>query len=206
MPRRCRIRIVPLLFPLLARAMIVASPIAAQEPPASTAPAPRTFGPPERHTIELAADMGWTRYGSDVVRPDGGRFGFFFARHLTPRLAWTFDITCTGGTPAGAPADDSFTICTGSLGLQAEAMVTRRVRPYVRASAGQAQLDLLAELDVFDIDERGGATLAAIGSRFALGRTGRYGLRAEVAWARNDVLGGPATHRSIALGITGRLR
>lgn len=162
--------------------------------------------PPERGAMELAADLGWVRYDADAVRPDGSRFGLFFGRHLTPRVAWTFDITCTGGTPAGAPESDSFTICTGSLGAQQEFAVSRRVRPYVRASAGQAQLDWQAELDVFDIDDRSGATLVAVGSRVALGRRGRFALRAEAAWMRHDLLAGPATHRAVALGITWRAR
>lgn len=170
-------------------------PVAAQPTPA----------PPARGAIELVVDLGWVRYDADVVRPDGGRFGLFFGRHLTPRLAWTFDITCTGGTPAGAGEMDSFTICTGSLGAQQELAVTRRMRPYVRASAGQAQLDWQAELDVFDIDERSGATLVAVGSRFALGQGGRFALRAEAAWMRHDLLAGPATHRAVALGITWRV-
>jgi len=56
--------------------------------------------------------------------------------------------------------------------------------------------------------ERGGtyATTAALGTRVTLGRTGRYALRAEIAWMRDDVLGVGATHRSIALGIAYRMR
>jgi hypothetical protein len=177
-------------------ALILTAPLAAQP----------TFAPAERGAIELAADLGWVRYDAGVVRPDGGRLGLFFSRHLTPRLAWTFDITCTGGTPVGASEMDSFTICTGSLGAQQEFAVMRRVRPYVRGSAGQAQLDWQAELDLFDIDERSGATLVAVGSRIALGHRGRFALRAEAAWMRHDLLDGPATHRAIALGITWRAR
>jgi len=188
------------------RALIATLALIRTVPLAAQPTVPPTVPPAERGAIELAVDLGWVRYDSGVVRPDGGRFGLFFGQHVTPRLAWTFDITCTGGTPVGASETDSFTICTGSLGAQQEFAVMRRVRPYVRASAGQAQLDWQAELDVFDIDERSGATLVAVGSRFALGHRGRVALRAEAAWMRHDLLDGPGTHRAIALGITWRAK
>lgn len=163
-------------------------------------------GAPVRGEIELAIDLGHTRYASPTVRRDGGRLGLFFARHLTPRAAWTFDITCTGGTPAGASEDESFTLCTGSLGARLDVAVTRRVSPYLRVAHGQAQLDALAELDVYDIDARGGATTFAVGGRGAMGNSARMGWRVELAFVHHDLLGGPATHRSVALGVTWRAR
>lgn len=157
---------------------------------------------PARGAIELAVDLGHTRFASSIVRPDGSRLGLLFARHLTPRTAWTFDITCTGGIPAGRGEDDAFTICTGSLGARVDVATTRSTRPYLRVAHGQAQLDALAHADVFDIDDRGGATTVAMGGRGALARRGRVGWRAELAFVRHDLLGGPATHRSLAVGVS----
>lgn len=157
---------------------------------------------PARGAIELAVDLGHTRFASAVARRDGSRLGLLFARHLSPRGAWTFDITCTGGIPAGQGEDESFTICTGSLGARFDVATMRRTRPYVRAAYGQAQLDALAELDVFDIDDRGGATTVALGGRGALAHGGRIGWRAELAFVRHDLLGGLATHRSLAVGVS----
>jgi len=180
--------------------------LAASPAVGASAQAPRHFEPPARGAVQLGVDLGHTRFAVSGIRPDGTRFSMFLGAHLTPRVAWTFDITCLGGTPVGALEDQGFTICTGSLGGQLEVGVTSHVRPYLRAGLGQSQLDWQAELDVFDIDERGGATTAALGTRVTLGRTGRYALRAEIAWMRDDVLGVGATHRSIALGIAYRMR
>lgn len=185
------------------RRWLVILPLAACAGPASAqAPLP----PPARGALEFAIDIGHTRYATDVVRPDGMRLGLFLTRHFTPRIAGTFDITCTGGSPAGAPADESFTICTGAVGAQLEAGVSRRARPYLRAAYGQAQLDASAAEWQFDIDDRGGATTAAAGIRFPFGRSGRFAGRLEAAWVRHDLVGGPATHRSVALGVACRFR
>lgn len=161
---------------------------------------------PSRGTIELAADLGHTRFASANVRPDGSRLGLFFARHVGRRTAWTVDITCTGGIPAGSTEDDSFTICTGSLGVRLDVATTRRTRPYLRAAHGQAQLDAIAEPDVFNIDDRGGATTAAVGVRGAFAKAARAGWHIELAFVRHDLLGGPATHRSVGFGVTWRAR
>jgi hypothetical protein len=164
---------------------------------------------PRPGDVEVGIDLGASRFGvGQPAFPTGTRISLFLAHYLTRHLGWGLDIVCLGGSDPAATAGtgSGFTLCTGSVGALLAVPVSARVAPYLRVSVGQAQLDRDAQKNVFDIDKRSGAAQASIGSRIALGRTGRFAVRAEASWLRTGALEGWGTHRSGAVGVVYRVR
>lgn len=160
---------------------------------------------PRPRDVEIGMQIGWTGFGTDVVRANGSRISLQGGVRVSRRFELEADITCLGGTeraPSGTPA---FTLCTGSLGGLANFRTDARLMPYLRVAVGQAQLDRGAEAGVFDIEERSAALEAGFGGRLYLGKPKRFAVRLDASWLRTGVFGRWSTHASVALGVTYRM-
>ena len=157
-----------------------------------------------RGDFEVGMDIGWTGFGSDLVKPNGSRMSFFGGYFITHGIALQADITCLGGNER-APADNTaFTMCTGSICGALDFRLRASLVPYVRLGVGQAQLDRGAEAGVFDIEERSAALQAGAGSRFYLGKLKRVAVRVDALWTRTVIFDRWSTHASLALGVVYR--
>lgn len=173
--------------------------------------APHTAAAQERRPApgasEVGIDLGASQFSGTNqmdIKPLGTRVSLFLTLPVTPSLAVGFDITCTNGMERfqSLGVEMDFTICTGSLGGQLNIPGSERLWPYVRVSAGQAQLDRGAVAEEFDVDDRSLSVQAALGSRFFFRPGARVGMRAEVQWLRTDLAGGEIRNLSVGVGVT----
>lgn len=158
-----------------------------------------------RGDLVVGLDLGWTGFGSELVKPNGTRLSLYGAYSVTHGIALVADISCLGGSER-APADSlNFTMCTGSVGGSLDLTVHPNLVPYVRLSVGQTQLDRGARMGVFEIEERSAAVQAGAGTRFHFRNRKRVSVRADVLWTRARVFEGWSTHTSVALGVAYRI-
>ncbi|MDH3427744.1 MAG: porin family protein [Gemmatimonadota bacterium] len=148
---------------------------------------------------EIGFDLGRLNFASEVSSDDATSFGLRGGYHFNK-------LFLLEGQLASASADDfagDATLNTLFVNGVFNFNLRPRVRPYVMAGVGQANLEF--KLGGFKVDDTDVAYQVGAGSRFLIGNTQRMLARLEVTRMRETTFNESSNYTSVTTGLSWRL-